>query len=44
MYSKVIGVGDAVYFSNKIRECLADPEIHTLNFGGIYNYLLFTSL
>ncbi len=44
MYSKVSGVGDDNY-ENKIRECLADPEIHTLNAGtGIYNYLLFTSL
>ncbi len=40
MYSEVISVDDV----NKIRECLADPEIHSLNVGGIYNYLLFTSL
>ncbi len=42
MYSKVIGV-DA-FEANNISECLADPEIHTLNVGGIYNYLLFASL
>ncbi len=44
MYSKVIsGIGD--YYEKKIRACLADPEIHTLNADtGIYNYLLFPSL
>ncbi len=42
MYSKVSG--DDVNDAKKIKECLADPEIHTLNVGGIYIYLLFTSL
>ncbi len=36
MYSKVSG-GD---YENKIRECLADPEIHTLNLTGIYNFII----